>query len=106
MGSAEDAAGGIHVGQERIELTIGEQHLKALDTVVDPLVVPDLMTLAWSPHGYDEAVDALALAGVILVDSVQAPHPRAAIGRALGLLGPGYLVGLARLGRTPRRERI
>jgi glucose-6-phosphate dehydrogenase assembly protein OpcA len=106
MGSAEDAAGGIHVGQERIELTIGEQHLKALDTVVDPLVVPDLMTLAWSPHGYDEAVDSLALAGVVLVDSVQAPDPRAAIGRALGLLDRVYVVDLAWLRATPWRERI
>src|SRR3954467_9567255 len=95
MGTSEGAEGGIHVGQERVELTIGERHLRALDTVVDPLVVPDLMTLAWSPHGFDDAVDGLALAGVILVDSVQAPDPRAAIGRALGLLDRVYVVDLA-----------
>jgi glucose-6-phosphate dehydrogenase assembly protein OpcA len=106
MGSAEDAAGGIHVGQERVELTIGEQHLRALETIVDPLVVPDLMTLAWSPHGYDDAVDSLDLAGVVLVDSVQAPDPRAAIGRAQRLLERGYVVDLAWLRATPWRERI
>jgi glucose-6-phosphate dehydrogenase assembly protein OpcA len=106
MGSTEDAAGGIHVGQERVELTLGERHLRALDTVVDPLVVPDLMTLAWSPHGYDDAVDSLDLAGVVLVDSVQAPDPRAAISRAQRLLERGYVVDLAWLRATPWRERI
>ena len=106
MGSAEGAGGGIHVGQERVELTIGERHLRALDTVVDPLVVPDLMTLAWSPHGYDDAVDSLELAGVVLVDSVQAPDPRAAVARALRLLEHGYVVDLAWLRATPWRERI
>jgi glucose-6-phosphate dehydrogenase assembly protein OpcA len=106
MGSAEDAGGGIHVGQERVELTIGEAHLPALQTIVDPLVVPDLMTLAWAPHGHDEAVDSLDLAGVVLVDSVQAPDPRTAIGRAQRLLEHGYVVDLAWLRATPWRERI
>jgi glucose-6-phosphate dehydrogenase assembly protein OpcA len=106
MGSSEDAEGGIHVGHERVELTIGERHLRALDTVVDPLVVPDLMTLAWSPHGFDDAVDSLDLAGVVLVDSVQAPDPRAAVSRALRLLDRGYVVDLAWLRATPWRERI
>jgi glucose-6-phosphate dehydrogenase assembly protein OpcA len=106
MGSSEDAAGGIHVGQERVELTIGEVHLRALETIVDPLVVPDLMTLAWSPHGFDDAVDSLDLAGVVLVDSVQAPDPRAAIDRAQRLLDRGYVVDLAWLRATPWRERI
>jgi glucose-6-phosphate dehydrogenase assembly protein OpcA len=106
MGAVEDAAGGLHVGEERVELTIGEQHLRALETIVDPLVVPDLVTVAWSPHGYDDAVDSLNLAGVVLVDSVQAPDPRAAIGRAQRLLERGYVVDLAWLRATPWRERI
>jgi glucose-6-phosphate dehydrogenase assembly protein OpcA len=106
MGSTEDAAGGIHVGQERVELTIGDRHLRSLETIVDPLVVPDLMTLAWSPHGYDDAVDSLELAGVVLVDSVQAPDAKAAIGRAQRLLETRYVVDLAWLRPTPWRERI
>ena len=32
---------------------------RALDTIVDPLVVTDLATVVWSPHGHPEAVDAL-----------------------------------------------
>ena len=106
MGSSEDAAGGIHVGQERVELTIGEGHLRSLETIVDPLVVPDLMTLAWSPHGYDDAVDSLDLAGVVLVDSVHALDAKAAIARAQRLLETRYVVDLAWLRPTPWRERI
>jgi glucose-6-phosphate dehydrogenase assembly protein OpcA len=106
MGAVGDAEGGIHVGEERVELTIGEQHLAALDTVVDPLVVPDLMTLAWSPHGYDDAVDSLELAGVVLVDSVQSVDAKSAIERAQRLLETRYVVDLAWLRPTPWRERI
>ena len=105
MGTAADE-GGIHVGEERVELKIGDSHLRKLETIVDPLVVPDLVTVAWSPHGYEEAVDALTLAGVVLVDSVQVAEPRAAIGRALRLLDRGYVVDLAWLRATPWRERI
>jgi glucose-6-phosphate dehydrogenase assembly protein OpcA len=105
MGTAADE-GGIHVGEERVELKIGDTHLGKLETIVDPLVVPDLVTVAWSPHGYDEAVDALPLAGVVLVDSVQVAEPRAAVGRALRLLERGYVVDLAWLRATPWRERI
>jgi glucose-6-phosphate dehydrogenase assembly protein OpcA len=106
MGAVEDAAGGLHVGEERVELTIGEQHLRTLQTIVDPLVVPDLVTVAWSPHGYEDAVDSLELAGVVLVDSVHVADPRAAIARAQRLLEHGYVVDLAWLRATPWRERI
>ena len=44
-------SGAISVGRERVELLIGERHLPKLDTIVDPLVVSDLATMVWSPHG-------------------------------------------------------
>jgi glucose-6-phosphate dehydrogenase assembly protein OpcA len=108
MGAGDDAAGGaIHVGEEVVELWIGEEHLGNLLTIVDPLIVPDLATLAWSPHGHDEAVDSLvALAGVVMVDSVQAPEPRAAIGRVQRLIDRAYVVDLAWLRSAPWRERV
>ena len=43
--AAEDAVhkpGHIAVGRERVEVDIGPQHLESLDTIVDPLLVPDL----------------------------------------------------------------
>jgi glucose-6-phosphate dehydrogenase assembly protein OpcA len=108
MGTVGDAASGaIHVGEERVELMIGERHLSRLRTIVDPLVVPDLVTLAWSPHGFDDAVDSLlGFAGVVMVDSVQVAEPRVAIGRAERWLERGYVVDLAWLRSAPWRERI
>ena len=48
-----------------------------------PLLVTDIATLLWSPHGHPEAVDALLhLAQVVLIDSVNEPDPAAAIDRA------------------------
>ena len=52
--------GEVAVAHEHVTLEIGERHLKALDTIVDPLVVSDLATLVWAPHGHHEGVDALA----------------------------------------------
>jgi glucose-6-phosphate dehydrogenase assembly protein OpcA len=100
-------SGPVHVGEERIELRIGEEHLSNLLTIVDPLVVPDLATLAWSPHGYDKAIDSLVgLAGVVMVDSVQTSNPRAEIRRVQRLLEHAYVVDLAWLRSAPWRERI
>ena len=105
--AAAGSAGDIHVGAERVEMTIGEKHLERLHTIVDPLVVPDLVTLAWSPHGYDDAVESLlGLAQVVMVDSVQMPEPRAAITRVQRLLEQAYVVDLAWLRSAPWRERI
>src|SRR3954469_13770079 len=39
---AEAGDDAVHVGEERVELWIGESHLGKLLTIVDPLVVPDL----------------------------------------------------------------
>src|SRR3954454_22719781 len=107
MGAEDHKEGEIAVGAERVELTIGEAHLERLETIVDPLIVPDLTTVVWSPHGHDDAVDALTeLADVVLLDSVEAPDPAAAITRAEQLLETGYVVDLAWLRSTPWRERI
>jgi glucose-6-phosphate dehydrogenase assembly protein OpcA len=97
----------VAVGAERVELAIGEEHLERLETIVDPLIVPDLMTIVWSPHGHDSAVDALVkLAGVILIDSITAPDPAAAVDRAAWLAKRAYVVDLAWLRSVPWRERL
>ncbi len=48
-----------HLARERVIVELGERHLPKLDTIVDPLVVTDLPTVAWAPHGHPEALDAL-----------------------------------------------
>jgi len=93
--------------RERVVLEIGEKHLARLDTIVDPLVVTDLQTLVWSPHGHPEAVDALLhLSQVVLVDSVNEPDAASALRRAKELSEAAYVVDLAWLRSTPWRERV
>src|SRR3954447_27084309 len=76
-------SGAISVGRERVELTIGDRHVPKLDTIIDPLVVSDLATMVWAPHGHPDAVDALRrLAQIVLIDSLDAPSVEAALARA------------------------
>ncbi|HEX6712724.1 MAG TPA: glucose-6-phosphate dehydrogenase assembly protein OpcA [Thermoleophilaceae bacterium] len=105
--AVEETEGGIHVGTESIEIDVGPKHLKALDTIVDPLLVPDLTTLVWAPHGHEEAVDALRrLVSVVLIDSAQQMNATEAIKRASSVAKDAYIVDLAWLRSTPWRERI
>jgi glucose-6-phosphate dehydrogenase assembly protein OpcA len=100
-------SGELSLTRERIILDLGPKHLEKLDTIVDPLVVPDIPTLLWSPHGPPEAVDALlALSQVVLIDSVGEPDPAAALARAGELAEQAYVVDLAWLRSTPWRERV
>lgn len=93
--------------RERIVLDIGPRHLASLDTIVDPLVVPDIATVVWAPHGHPEAIDALReISQVVLIDSVNEPDARSAIARADTLTEHSYVVDLAWLRSTPWRERI
>jgi glucose-6-phosphate dehydrogenase assembly protein OpcA len=103
----EPKPGHIAVTRERIELDIGPGHLRGLDTIVDPLLVSDLATMVWAPHGHAEALDKLRrLAQIVLIDSQDEPNLEEAVARALDLTGDTYVVDLAWLRSTPWRERI
>jgi glucose-6-phosphate dehydrogenase assembly protein OpcA len=92
---------------ETVIVEIGDRHLNDLLSIADPLVVSDLPTLLWSPHGHPEAVQALLpLAQATLLDSVDEPVWREAIDRANTLSDRLYVVDLAWLRSTPWRERI
>jgi len=108
IGTDDNAqTGGISVGRERVELLIGERHVSKLDTIVDPLVVSDLATMVWAPHGHPGAVDALRrLAQIVLIDSQDEPDVEAALTRADDLSDDTYVVDLAWLRSTPWRERV
>ena len=104
---AEPAPGHIAVAHERVEVTVGPKHLRTLDRIVDPLLVPDLATMVWSPHGHQDAVDSLRrLAQIVLIDSLDEPDPADALSRAAELAAEAYLVDLAWLRSTPWRERV
>jgi glucose-6-phosphate dehydrogenase assembly protein OpcA len=100
-------AGEFALLRETVIVDVGEQHLAHIDTIVDPLVVTDLPTVVWAPHGHTEAVEALlSLAQVVLLDSVDEPDMRDAVNRAMTLLRDAYVVDLAWLRSTPWRERV
>jgi glucose-6-phosphate dehydrogenase assembly protein OpcA len=93
--------------RETVTVEIGERHLDDLVTIVDPLVVTDLATLLWSPHGHPEAVDELlAVSQAVLLDSLDDPSWRSALERACALRKRAYVVDLAWLRSTPWRERV
>jgi len=97
----------VSVLHEQVVLDLGPRHLDHLETIVGPLVVTDLPTLVWSPHGHPEAVDALLdLAQIVLIDSVHEPDPDGAVRRAMQLGERTYIVDLAWLRSTPWRERV
>src|SRR5580692_3896522 len=107
--AAEDEAkpGDIVLLHETVVVELGDRHLDDLLTIADPLVVSDLPTLLWSPHGHPEAVQALLpLAQATLLDSVDEPVWHEAIDRANTLSDRLYVVDLAWLRSTPWRERI
>jgi glucose-6-phosphate dehydrogenase assembly protein OpcA len=104
---AHNLPGRIALAYERVEVTVGPQHLSTLDTIVDLLLEPDLATLVWPPHGHNEGVDALRrLAQVVLVDSQDGPDAGTTLARATELAHDSHVVDLAWLRSTPWRERV
>jgi glucose-6-phosphate dehydrogenase assembly protein OpcA len=104
---AQPVPGHIAVARERVEIEIGSKHLSKLDTIVDPLLVPDLATMVWAPHGHAEAVDALRrLAQIVLVDTQDEPDVASSLERVDDLSEHAYVVDLAWLRSTPWRERV
>ena len=103
----EDGGGpGVHPMRERVQLDLGPEHLSRLDTVVDPIVVEELPTMLWSPHGHADAVDSLlALIDVILIDSDEV-DVCGGLPKAADLCDGAYVVDLAWLRTTPWRERL
>jgi glucose-6-phosphate dehydrogenase assembly protein OpcA len=92
---------------ERIEIDLGPEHLPALQTIIDPIVVAGLPTVLWAPHRHDEAVRALlGLIDVMLLDSDDFPAAADAFERVFAIRDHAYVIDLAWLRTTPWRERL
>ena len=103
----EDPRNGLSIMRETVEIDLGPEHLRALRTIVDPVLVSEIPTVCWSPHGYDDAVrELLPLIDVILLDSDDLPDPNVAFARADRIRERAYVVDLAWLRTTPWRERL
>jgi Glucose-6-phosphate dehydrogenase subunit len=103
----EPSPGELSPLRETVVVEIGDRHLDDLLTIADPLLVSDLLTLLWSPHGHADVIgELLPLAQAILLDSVDEPVARDALSRARALSREAYVVDLAWLRSTPWRERL
>jgi glucose-6-phosphate dehydrogenase assembly protein OpcA len=103
----DETAGSISVLREQVEIDMGPQHLAALDTIVDPVIVSELPTMLWCPHGHQEAVEALSgMIDVMLLDSDDPDDVVDGLGDAAKFLRSAYVVDLAWLRTTPWRERL
>ncbi len=107
MSYEEPSDGGLGVMHEQVEIDIGPEHLTRIDTIVDPVLVSELPTVVWSPHGHDEAVDTLrGMIDVMLLDSDDSSRPRTASRGRRTRSQTAYVVDLAWLRTTPWRERL
>ncbi len=103
----EPGEGELALLRETVVVELGDRHLDDLLTIADPLVVTDLPTLLWSPHGHQEIVEELMrMSQAVLLDSVEEPIAREALDRAWALSSEAYVVDLAWLRSTPWRERV
>jgi glucose-6-phosphate dehydrogenase assembly protein OpcA len=107
MSYEESPGGSLTVVHEKVEIDMGPAHLARLDTIIDPVLVPELPTMLWVPHGYDEAARTLMpMLDVVLLDSDDDDDPGAGLERAARCLPHVYVVDLAWLRTTPWRERL
>ncbi len=105
--SATPEPGSLALTRETVVIDVGARHIPNLDTIIDPLVVTDLATMVWAPHGHWDAVDALrGMSQIVLLDSVDDPDVAGALRRATGLLEERNVVDLAWIRSAPWRERI
>jgi glucose-6-phosphate dehydrogenase assembly protein OpcA len=111
---ADPRPGEFSLMRETVVVSVGERHLPYLARIVDPLVVTDLSTVVWSPHGHPEAVDSLVtpaggstpIGQCVMLDSVGEPDARDALDRVCSLAERVDIVDLAWLRVTPWRERV
>lgn len=106
--SYDEAPGGtLGVIHEKVEITLGPEHLPRLDTIVDPVLAAELPTMLWSPHGFHDAVRTLLpMTDVVLLDSDDHDQDDVGLARSAELLEGAYVVDLAWLRTTPWRERL
>jgi glucose-6-phosphate dehydrogenase assembly protein OpcA len=107
MGYDEHRGGSVTATREQVEIDMGPEHLARLDTIVDPVIVSELPTVLWCPHGHWEAIETLRrIMDVMLLDSDDNPEAEEGFDRAAEMLRTAYVVDLAWLRTTPWRERL
>ncbi|MFA4930112.1 MAG: glucose-6-phosphate dehydrogenase assembly protein OpcA, partial [Patulibacter sp.] len=94
---------------ERVTIDVGDRHVARLESIVDPVVMSDVPTLVWAPHGHRAAFDAVVgLSQSVLLDTSDAAEPAAGLRAVHELLAEHDLtvVDLAWLRASPWRLRL
>ena len=111
---ADPRPGEFSLMRETVVVSVGERHLPHLARIVDPLIVTDLSTVVWAPHGHPAAVDSLIaptdgarpVAQCVLCDSAHEAEEHEKLDRVCDLAAVVEVVDLAWLRITPWRERL
>ena len=99
--------GGFGFLRETVVLTIGQRHLRDIETIVDPLLVHDLPTVLWAcADGQGSLRCLLPVADIVLLDSMDQPDARAALAFAQGIHSEVGVVELAWVRVAPWRRRV
>jgi glucose-6-phosphate dehydrogenase assembly protein OpcA len=94
---------------ERVKIDVGDRHVARLESIVDPVVMTDVPTLVWAPHGHRAAFDAVVgLSQSVLLDTTDADRPAAGLDAVHRLMADHTLtvVDLAWLRVSPWRLRL
>lgn len=94
---------------ERVVIDVGDRHVARLESIVDPVVMTDVPTLVWAPHGHRAAFDAVVgLSQSVLLDTTDAAEPAVGLHVVHGLQASHDLsvVDLAWLRVSPWRLRL
>lgn len=109
MTSCADGSSGSQSLNELVAIDVGEDHVRRLESIVDPMVMTDVPTLVWAPHGHDGALEAVVtLAQTVMLDSSESPDARTGLDEAHRLIDADRMsvVDLAWLRATPWRQRL
>ena len=104
----EDAEPGkLGVIREQVEIDLGPEHLDALDTIVDPVLVSEMPTVLWSPARPRRGGRRAAAADRRDAARLRRPaRPGRGLRARRGPVLDVYVVDLAWLRTTPWRERL
>jgi glucose-6-phosphate dehydrogenase assembly protein OpcA len=106
MSYQEPPSGGFGLIHERVEIDIGPKHLRRLNTIVDPVLIPELPTALWCPQ-HERAIATLrGSIDAVVLDSDRTPEPAVALARGAELARSTYVVDMAWIRTTRWRERL
>ncbi|MGX6447238.1 glucose-6-phosphate dehydrogenase assembly protein OpcA [Patulibacter sp. S7RM1-6] len=94
---------------ELVVLDVAERHLPRLESIVDVMVMTDVPTIVWAPHGHVDALRSIGeLAQTVMLDTADGAEASAGFDDAWDLIEHRGIavVDLSWLRATPWRQRL